>query len=74
MARCLPHTTAPLPNVHAKRVEMDMNEAMVVPYELAAGRRGWPAEEERRTPRNRSAMLSKNEPRMSGAKGASEAP
>lgn len=67
------HTTAPLPNVHAKRVEMDMNDAMVVPYELAAGRSGWSSVEECRVRRNMSAMLSQNETRMSGSKGASEA-
>jgi hypothetical protein len=52
---------------------MDMDEAMVVLYESAAGRRWWSSEEERRARRNRSAMLSQNEPRTSGSKGASEA-
>ncbi len=60
----LPHTTAPLPNVQAKRVEMDMNEDIIVPRESVAGKRRSVAEEERRTRPNRSAMLSKNEPRM----------
>jgi hypothetical protein len=55
--RLMPHTTAPLPNVHANTVEMDMNGAAFLPCESAAGKRSWSPVEERRARRNREAMM-----------------